>query len=419
MKKIRVSHDAKGVRREWYLDRIELTNMQTKKQYVFIHKNWLSKKENSLSVDIPLFKHGHETIGQTIYRLTVKTSDISGAGTNANVFVVLFGENGDSGELELKKSETNSDKFERNKTDVFTFNGILSLGELTKLRVRHDNSGSLIGNTHWHLEYIKVDDLASGRSYKFECNKWLSESKDDKQIVRDLTLNAKDFDHRNTPRLGDRTSYEVVVHTADERDAGCKQNLELIIVGENNQDVAKLFENTYESKILRRGQADKFVFKSKSIGTIKKLYLRLVERQDEPAISKEDRSWLCDQVVVKDLGTDISYVFRVKDMLLLNEPPKIYRCDAKQESAVVAVRSLKNVTYEVSIVTSSESVASTGAKGYINIFGQNGDSGKRPLKKGFEKGQTDIFKIECVDLGQLKKIHVEHDNSSFNKVKFV
>ena len=53
-----------------------------------------------------------------------------GAGTDANVFLVMFGENGDSGELALKNSETYKDKFERNHTDMFKFKNLLSLGEL-------------------------------------------------------------------------------------------------------------------------------------------------------------------------------------------------------------------------------------------------------------------------------------------------
>jgi len=52
-----------------------------------------------------------------------------GAGTDANVFMIIFGENGDSGELALKNSETYKDKFERNHTDVFTFKNLLSLGK--------------------------------------------------------------------------------------------------------------------------------------------------------------------------------------------------------------------------------------------------------------------------------------------------
>lgn len=40
----------------------------------------------------------------------------------------MFGHTGNSGELALKESLTNKDKFERGKTDVFKFT-MLSLGE--------------------------------------------------------------------------------------------------------------------------------------------------------------------------------------------------------------------------------------------------------------------------------------------------
>ena len=36
------------------------------------------------------------------------------AGTNANVFATIYGENGDSGERKLQKSEKHLDKFQRN-----------------------------------------------------------------------------------------------------------------------------------------------------------------------------------------------------------------------------------------------------------------------------------------------------------------
>lgn len=63
-----------------------------------------------------------------------------GAGTDANVFVIVFGENGDTGTLALKES-SNRNKFERNQMDVFCFSDIFSLGELCKVRVWHDNKG--------------------------------------------------------------------------------------------------------------------------------------------------------------------------------------------------------------------------------------------------------------------------------------
>ena len=49
--------------------------------------------------------------------------------------------NGDSGQLHLKKSETHKSPFENDQLDVFTFKDILSLGELSKCRVWHDNKG--------------------------------------------------------------------------------------------------------------------------------------------------------------------------------------------------------------------------------------------------------------------------------------
>lgn len=335
--------------------------MRTKKQYVFVCQKWLSKGKEGLSVDIPLFKHGEETIGQTDYKITVKTSNITGAGTDANVFVSLFGPNGDSGELELKKSETNTNKFEKNKTDVFVFKGVLSLGELTKLRVRHDNSGNLLGNAHWHLEYIEVEDLGDRKTYRFDCNKWLSVSKDDKQLVRELVPTGGDLNGgASTPRIGDRTSYEVIVQTADRQGAGTKQNIELTLIGDEGQEIVKLLENNFESKILRRGQADRFVFKSRSIGTVRKIALRHVERLDEPP-SREDRgaSWLCDQVTVKDVGSDTTYMFTVREAFGLNDRPKMFKCDSKRESSVNAARSRPNIKYEVTVVTGNEKGAAT------------------------------------------------------------
>lgn len=70
----------------------------------------------------------------------VNPSDSSGAGTDANVFVILFGEYGDTGTLPLKES-TNRNKFERKMKDVFRIPDMLSLGELSKVRVWHDNKG--------------------------------------------------------------------------------------------------------------------------------------------------------------------------------------------------------------------------------------------------------------------------------------
>ena len=46
---------------------------------------------------------------------------------------------------------------------------------------------------------------------------------------------------------------------------------------------------------------------------------------------------------------------------------------------------------------------------FIQIYGENGDTGDRPLDNSannFERGRIDVFGVESVDLGELKKIRI-------------
>ena len=70
------------------------------------------------------------------YEVIVYTGDKFGAGTNANVFIVLYGENGDTGKRELKQSMR--DLFERKQIDKFTFEAVdLGLYTLSVLIILH------------------------------------------------------------------------------------------------------------------------------------------------------------------------------------------------------------------------------------------------------------------------------------------
>lgn len=42
----------------------------------------------------------------------------------------------------------------------------------------------------WHCGWIEVQDLKKNKKYMFPCNRWLSKSDDDKQIVRELTCST-------------------------------------------------------------------------------------------------------------------------------------------------------------------------------------------------------------------------------------
>lgn len=114
------------------------------------------------------------------YTVDVHTGDQSGSGTNANVFCTIFGDRGDTGERALTHSETHRDKFERKHVDRFKID-CADLGNIYKLKIRHDNAGIL---PDWFLGKVEViDDI---KTYVFFCDQWLSKSKGDGKLERTL-----------------------------------------------------------------------------------------------------------------------------------------------------------------------------------------------------------------------------------------
>ena len=64
------------------------------------------------------------------YEVIVRTGDVKSSGTNANVFITIFGTNGDTGKRSLQKRFC--DLFERNQVDTFQLEA-LELGILCLL----------------------------------------------------------------------------------------------------------------------------------------------------------------------------------------------------------------------------------------------------------------------------------------------
>ncbi|XP_071795423.1 lipoxygenase homology domain-containing protein 1-like [Asterias amurensis] len=417
LKKIRIGHSGKGSRPDWYLDKVHMRNMETGDLTVFKCGEWLSKTQSDKKIirELPAFVKGKAQIQNTNYKVTVKTSDIRGSGTDANVSLVIFGENGSSEELKLKESQTHRDKFERNQTDIFTYS-LLSLGQLTKARIWHDNKGLKAG---WHLEYLEIIDETANKTFMFHCNRWLARDEDDKQIMRELTC-----DSLNTPRDDkEKITYEISVTTTDKRDAGTTQNAWLSLEGDLRSSKEFVMENSVKKKILRKGDTDTFKFTTRNVGQIDSILLGHRERSDgpKPKGSGREVDWHCHEVIVMDTSTGSKFTFPCKGWVPLGfgkDSAMRLNCKKVDEGKMVTARSLAPVKYEVVVVTANEKGAGTDANVSIIIYGSNGDSGKHPLKQRFrdlfEKGQTDKFTLEVLDLGDLVKLYVEHDNKGFN-----
>ncbi|KAF3829834.1 hypothetical protein GH733_001785, partial [Mirounga leonina] len=392
--KMRIRIDGLGCRPEWFLERILLKNMNTGDLTMFYYGDWLSqwKGKKTLVCEMCAVIDGEETMEWTSYTVSVKTSDILGAGTDANVFIIIFGENGDSGTLALKQS-ANWNKFERNNTDTFNFSDMLSLGHLCKLRVWHDNKGIFPG---WHLSYINVKDNSRDETFHFQCDCWLSRGEGDRQTLRDFACANNEIREEL-----EETTYEIVIETGNGGET--RENVWLILEGRKNRSKEFLVENSSRQR----------AFRNVYLGDIASLCVGHLAREDR-FIPKRELVWHVKTITI----TEMEYFFNCDCLIPLKRKRKyfkVFEVTKTTESFASKVQSLVPVKYEVIVTTGYEPGAGTDANVFVTIFGANGDTGKRELKQKmrnlFERGSTDHFFLETLELGELRKVRVEHDGS--------
>lgn len=167
--------------------------------------------------------------------------------------------------------------------DKFSINAA-DLGRLYKVVVRHDDKGV---SADWFLDRIEVSD--GGREkYIFLCERWLSSSKEDKQIER--TLFEKNY---KGPRVTSSSSfalnsniggsqfggsheklalrqqspnfrnddeptvkYTIVIRTGDERIQGCSGQVFINLIGQNkNQRTGRINLQLAKKKRFEPGKA--------------------------------------------------------------------------------------------------------------------------------------------------------------------
>ncbi|XP_039084794.1 lipoxygenase homology domain-containing protein 1 isoform X3 [Hyaena hyaena] len=408
--KMRIRIDGLGSRPEWFLERILLKNMNTGDLTMFYYGDWLSQRKGkkTLVCEMCAVIDGEEMMEWTSYTVSVKTSDILGAGTDANVFIVIFGENGDSGTLALKQS-ANWNKFERNNTDTFNFSDMLSLGHLCKLRVWHDNKGIFPG---WHVSYIDVKDNSRDETFRFQCDCWLSRSEGDRQTLRDFACANNEIRDEL-----EETTYEIVIETGNGGET--RENVWLILEGRKNRSKEFLVENSSRQRAFRKGTTDTFEFDSVYLGDIASLCVGHLAREDR-FIPKRELVWHVKTITITEMEYGNVYFFNCDCLIPLKRKRKyfkVFEVTKTTESFASKVQSLVPVKYEVIVTTGYEPGAGTDANVFVTIFGANGDTGKRELKQKmrnlFERGSTDRFFLETLELGELRKVRVEHDSSGY------
>jgi hypothetical protein len=113
-----------------------------------------------------------------MYRIDIHTGAV---GTDATVYVTLYGSEASSNELAFVNDGA---RFAQNSVDM-TWLELSDLGDLSRLRVRHDNAGS---RADWFLRHVDVRCADSDQLWHFRCDRWLARHHDDGETERTLDL---------------------------------------------------------------------------------------------------------------------------------------------------------------------------------------------------------------------------------------
>lgn len=240
-----IQHDGRERKQGWFLDEIQVTNPRKPQTWMFPCYQWLSLYESDCQVRRSLKPLVHKKAEKVVYVIEVYTGDKAGAGTDAHVFVTLFGKRGQTPKTQLI-SKTD-DAFERNKKDVFKIK-TTDKGPLKKLIVEHDNFGFSAG---WFLDKIIVYCRErEDRKFYFPCNQWLAKDEGDGQIIRQLTATS------DSSAAFEGYQYLVHTYTGDTRGAGTDANVVITIFGEEGDSGEKKLDNARNN--FERGKKDSF-----------------------------------------------------------------------------------------------------------------------------------------------------------------
>ncbi|CAO2594491.1 Lipoxygenase homology domain-containing protein 1, partial [Lemmus lemmus] len=406
--KIRVWHDRQNPGSGWHLEKMTLMNTLNKHKYNFNCNRWLDANEDDNEIVREMTAEGptvRRIMGMARYRVTVCTGEIEGAGTDANVYLCLFGDVGDTGERLLYNCRNNTDLFEKGNADEFTIESV-TMRKVRRVRVRHDGKGSGSG---WYLDKVLVREEGQPESdnVEFPCLRWLDKDKDDGQLVRELLPSDSNATLKNF-------RYHISVKTGNVSGASTDSNVYIKLYGEKSDTIKQvlLVSDNNLKDYFERGRVDEFTLETLNIGTIN----RLVIGHDSTGMRS---GWFLGSVQIRVPRQGKQYTFPANRWLDKNQ------ADGRLEvelypSEVVEIQKL--VHYEIEVWTGDVGGAGTTSRVYVQIYGEEGKTEVLFLSsrsKVFDRASKDIFQLEAADVGEIYKIRLGHTGEGFGPSWFV
>jgi len=202
--------------------------------------------------------------------------------------------------------------------------------------------------------------------------------------------------------------YIFTVKTTDQEDAETEGSITIVVCGSKGS-TGELVLGPPSSKKFSPGSTEEFEMDVGSIGKVQKLRISHTAKENETG-------WHLKEIIMTSLARKSEeYTFQCDRWFSNKEDGDVSLIELP--AVVKGKETAKVVHYSVTVMTGEEDAAGTDSNVFIEIVGENGDTGKRWLKKAeddtalFARGSVDTFDIEAVSLEKIKKIRIGHDNS--------
>ncbi|NXX22199.1 LOXH1 protein, partial [Podargus strigoides] len=162
------------------LHKLRLKDLDTKQELGFhMEAQCLFGEDGSQTVtELAAVRPDKPPLRGVLYLISVHTGTLPSSGTDAEVFITVFGEQGDSCKRRLRHSN-----FERGQVCISEMRAV-DLGQLSKVHVEHHNMGYGAG---WYLDQIVIHESDKTEvQYVFLCQQWLDSGVGDAKTERTL-----------------------------------------------------------------------------------------------------------------------------------------------------------------------------------------------------------------------------------------
>lgn len=300
------------------------------------------------------------------YKITIKTGLISGAGTDADVSIQMFGTKATTNVLTLKSSLM---QFEKGDIDLF-FIETDDIGDIEKIKIMHNDN--YLG-ADWFVEDVKIETPVNKLWY-FPVFNWIK--KDEQILVKSVKYAV----------------YNLEIITGTLPGSGTNEKIQISLIGNKTYTPFIELNPHLKEKQFVTGHTDVFSFLIEDVGKIEEISLK-------SSGSAFNSNWFLSKINIKK-ETDSNFITFPFHRWI--KPNEIY----------LAEKDLKE--YTIKFYTGDVTYGGTDANVSMIIYGSRSETPTIHLnelisRNAFEAGNIDYIKLAHKNLGEIKKIRIWHD----------